>query len=272
MVTNPGTRDWTVTASLFATLDEMFGPRTICGIGRGDSARRVQGERPIGLDEVARSIEVIRGLVRGEEVDFNGQLLKLPWWKGSRAFEVWMAAYGPKALKVCGEVADGYILQLADVDVTKWMIAHVRDAAAAAGATRRRSRSASPHPRTSATTTSTCASSAAGSVAWSATTSRRSSAATGATAAACRRRSPTTSRDREGYDYSEHGRAGNTHTEFVPDEIVERFCILGPVEAHLERLRELRSLGVDQFSIYLQHDDKDGTLEAYGEHVLPRRS
>ncbi len=78
MVTNPGTRDWTVTASLFATLDEMFGPRTICGIGRGDSARRVQGEKPIGLADVSRSIEVIRALVRGEEIDVNGQLLELP--------------------------------------------------------------------------------------------------------------------------------------------------------------------------------------------------
>ena len=43
MVTNPGTRDWTVTASLFATLNEMFGNRTVCGIGRGDSAVRVTG-------------------------------------------------------------------------------------------------------------------------------------------------------------------------------------------------------------------------------------
>ena len=41
MVTNPGTRDWSVIASLFATLNDMYGNRTICGIGRGDSARRV---------------------------------------------------------------------------------------------------------------------------------------------------------------------------------------------------------------------------------------
>ncbi len=40
-VTNPATRDWTVTASVFATLNEMYGNRTVCGIGRGDSAVRV---------------------------------------------------------------------------------------------------------------------------------------------------------------------------------------------------------------------------------------
>ena len=74
---------------------------------------------------------------------------------------------------------------------------------------------------------------------------------------------------REGYDYNQHGQAGNTHAAFVPDEIVDRFCILGPVDEHLRRLHELRDLGVDQFAVYLQHDGKDATLQAYGEHVIP---
>ncbi|MFD5642972.1 LLM class flavin-dependent oxidoreductase, partial [Streptomyces anulatus] len=46
MVTNPGTRTWEVTASTFATLNDMYGNRTVCGIGRGDSAMRVAGRRP----------------------------------------------------------------------------------------------------------------------------------------------------------------------------------------------------------------------------------
>jgi hypothetical protein len=54
----------------------------------------------------------------------------------------------------------------------------------------------------------------------------------------------------------------------VPDEIVDRFCVLGPVEAHIEKLSLLKSLGVDHFGIYLMHDDMEGTLEAYGEHVI----
>jgi hypothetical protein len=55
----------------------------------------------------------------------------------------------------------------------------------------------------------------------------------------------------------------------VPDSIVDRFCILGKVEDHLARLKELKQLGVDQFSIYLQHDGKEQTLEAYGKQILP---
>jgi alkanesulfonate monooxygenase SsuD/methylene tetrahydromethanopterin reductase-like flavin-dependent oxidoreductase (luciferase family) len=74
---------------------------------------------------------------------------------------------------------------------------------------------------------------------------------------------------RQGYDYNEHGQAGNSHTQFVPDEIVDRFCIVGPVEVHIERMQQLKDLGVDQFCIYLQHDDKDHTLQVYGEKVMP---
>ena len=55
----------------------------------------------------------------------------------------------------------------------------------------------------------------------------------------------------------------------MPDEIVDRFCIVGPVETHLQRMQELKDLGVDQFAVYLQHDHKDNTLQAYGEKVIP---
>src|ERR671926_1971509 len=61
MGTNPGTRDWTVTASLFATLNEMYGNRTICGIGRGDSALRTLGYKPTTIAELRDAIGVIRG-------------------------------------------------------------------------------------------------------------------------------------------------------------------------------------------------------------------
>ena len=74
---------------------------------------------------------------------------------------------------------------------------------------------------------------------------------------------------RQGYDYNEHGRAGNSHTTFVPDEIIDRFCILGDANEHIRRLTELKELGVDQFAVYLQHDGKESTLEAYGETILP---
>ena len=72
MVTNPATRDWTVMASLFATLNEMYGNRTICGIGRGDSAVRVLNGRPTKLGELREAIHVIRELANCRAVELNG--------------------------------------------------------------------------------------------------------------------------------------------------------------------------------------------------------
>ena len=132
MVTNPATRDWTVTASLFATLNEMFGNRTICGIGRGDSAVRVTNGKPTTLETLRESVHVIRELANGREVEYKGSHLRFPWGADSR-LDVWIAAYGPKALRLAGEVGDGFILQLADPDITAWTIKAVREGAEAAG-------------------------------------------------------------------------------------------------------------------------------------------
>ena len=74
---------------------------------------------------------------------------------------------------------------------------------------------------------------------------------------------------REGYDYEHHGKVGNPSTDFVPDEVIDRFCVLGPVENHIDRMVEFKDMGVDQFGVYLMHDDKEATLRAYGETVIP---
>ncbi|HEY0535316.1 MAG TPA: TIGR03842 family LLM class F420-dependent oxidoreductase [Actinoplanes sp.] len=267
MVTNPGTRDWTVTASQFATLNEMYGNRTVCGIGRGDSALRVLGLPPQSLAQLRESVQVIRGLANGERVTVRGQELQLAWAAESR-LEVWVAAYGPKALALTGEVGDGYILQLADPDIAAWMIAAVRRAAEKAG-------------RDPAAIKFCVAAPAyvGDDLAHQREQCRWFGGMVGNHVADIVARYGSDGavpqvltdyiKGRQGYDYAEHGRAGNTHTTFVPDEVVDRFCILGPVEHHLKRLAELRDLGADQFAVYLQHDAKESTLEAYGSQIIP---
>jgi probable F420-dependent oxidoreductase len=267
MVTNPGTRDWTVIASQFATLNEMFGNRTICGIGRGDSALRTLGAKPGTIDELKQCVEVVRSLARGETVEYRGQQLKFEWVDNG-ALDVWVAAYGPRALKATGEVGDGYILQLADPDIAEWMITAVRRSAEQAGRDPMAIKFcvAAPayvgddldHQREQ---------------------TRWFGGMVGNHVADIVERYGTSSavpqaltdyiEGRKGYDYAEHGRAGNTHTDFVPDEVVDRFCILGPVENHLARLAELKDLGVDQFALYLQHDAKEETLASYGKDIIP---
>jgi probable F420-dependent oxidoreductase len=272
MVTNPATRDWTVTASLFATLNEMYGNRTVCGIGRGDSAVRVINGQPVKLAELREAIGVIRGLTNGQAVQYKGTTLRLPWNPESR-LEIWVAAYGPKALALTGEVGDGFILQLADPDITAWSIAAVRRAAEAAGR----------DPDTITVCVAAPAYVTDGSPEGLAHGRDQCRwfggmvgnhvadivARYGADGSAVPKALTDYIAGREGYDYNEHGKAGSTHTAFVPDEIIDRFCLIGPPAEQVARLRELADLGVDQFAVYLQHDAKDATLADYGELVIP---
>jgi probable F420-dependent oxidoreductase len=267
MVTNPSTRDWTVTASLFATLNEMYGNRTVCGIGRGDSAVRVTNGRPASLREVREAAHVIRELANCRPVEYRGSTLRFPWARTS-SLEVWVAAYGPQALKLAGEVGDGYILQLADVDIARWMITSVREAASDAGRD------------PDAITFCVAAPNYVGTD-WAHMRDQcrwfGGMVGNHVTEIVARYGEHTEIPDaftdyirgRQGYDYNEHGRPGNTHAEFVPDEIVDRFCILGTAEDHIAKLKQLAEIGVDQFAGYLQHDNKDETLRVYGETIIP---
>ena len=268
MVTNPATRDITVTASVFATLNEMYGNRTVIGIGRGDSAVRVANGKPVTVAELRQSVIDLKGLVNGESVNYNGNDIRLPWAAESRS-PVWVAAYGPKMLALTGEIGDGFILQLADPAIAEWTIKAVKDAAKAAGRNPDDVKICVAAP---AYVTEDVAH-ARDQLRWfggmvgnhvADIVDRYGESGGGVPQALT-----DYIKNRKGYDYNEHGQAGNSHTDFVPDEIIDRFCIIGPPDEQIRRLQELKDLGVDQFALYLQHDDKDHTLAEYGEKVIP---
>lgn len=269
MVTNPGTRDVTVLASLFATLNDMFEGRTICGIGRGDSALRYIGKTPKTLDEMVEASRIIKALVAGDKVDYDGTELKIPWIEQGWDLPVWMAGYGPKALATVGEHADGFILQLADPQILEWTVGAVRQAAEDSGRDPARVDICVVAPAY-----------VGDDIAHQRDQLRWFGGMVGnhvhdlvkrygSDSAAVPQALTDYIKAREGYDYAHHGRSGNQSTEFVPDEIVDRFCVLGTVDQHIEKLRLLEDLGVNQFGIYLMHDQKDRTLEHYGESIIP---
>jgi probable F420-dependent oxidoreductase len=270
MVTNPVTRDWTVTASLFATLNDTFGNRTICGIGRGDSARRVLGKPPASLATLGEAMRVIKDLAEGRTAEVGGTAVRIPWVRDGR-LEIWMAGYGPRALRLVGEQADGFILQTADPEIARWTFGAVRQAATAAGR--------DPTAITMCVAAPACVGT---DVTHQRDELRWFGGMVGNHVADLVARYgeggpvPRALTDyiagRQGYDYSHHGRAGNPSTDFVPDEIVDRFCLLGPEGAHLQRLAELAEIGADQFAVYLMHDQPDKTLEAYGDTIIPALS
>jgi probable F420-dependent oxidoreductase len=270
MVTNPLTRDWSVTASLFATLNDMFGNRTVCGIGRGDSARRVIGQSPASLSTLAQAMHVIKNLAEGRTVDLHGAEVCIPWVRNGK-LEIWMAGYGPKALKLAGEQADGFILQTADPEIARWTMGAVRDAARAAG-------------RDPAEVTMCVAAPAyvGSNLEHQRDQLRWFGGMVGNHVADLVERYgesgpvPRALTDyiagRHGYDYAHHGRPGNPATDFVPDDIVDRFCLTGPEDSHVQRLTELAEIGADQFAVYLMHDQPEKTMAAYGATIIPALS
>jgi probable F420-dependent oxidoreductase len=274
MVTNPGTRTWEVTASTFATLNEMYGNRTVCGIGRGDSAMRVAGRKPNTLARIDEAMHVIRELAEGREADLGGgTTIRIPWIKDGK-LPVWMAAYGPKALAMTGEKADGFILQLADPYLTEVMVKAVKAAAMAAG------RNPDDVKICVAAPAYVTEDDSPASLAYAREQCRWFGGMVGnhvadlvskygEHSAAVPEELTDYIKAREGYDYSHHGRTGNPDTAFVPDEIVDRFCLIGPAEAHIEKLKALRGLGVDQFALYNMQDAKESTIDTYGTTVIP---
>ena len=268
MVTNPGTRDWTVLASLFATLHDMYGPRLVCGMGRGDSALRYIGRTPTTLETTATATKVIKDLVAGRAVEYNGKELSIPWVGSGFDLPVWMAAYGPKALASTGTHYDGFILQLADPQIAEWTIGAVRSAASEAG-----------RDPDSLTICVAAPAYVGDDLEHQRDQVRWFGGMVGNHVADLVARYgesgdvPAALTDyikaREGYDYSHHGKADNPSTTFVPDDIVDRFCVLGTAEDHIEKLNVLKELGVDQFNIYLMHDAMEETLDTYGEEIIP---
>ena len=132
-VTNTGTREPTVTASAFATLQDISGGRMVMGIGRGDSARRTIGYKPVTVAEFERGVAMIRELMNGRPVSWNDKELELLWAKGRPEIPMYVAGYGPKVLAIAGRHADGVVIQLADPDIIEWTMARARRAADEAG-------------------------------------------------------------------------------------------------------------------------------------------
>src|SRR5580765_3515015 len=264
-VTNPGTREPSVTASALAVLDELSGGRMDLGIGRGDSARRVLGKPPTSMKTLEEAISVIRDLVEGRAVTFEGTELVFPW-TGKWKLPVWVAGYGPMALAMAGRVADGLILQLADPDLIRWFVDQVREATRAAGR--------APD--------SILIQSAAAAFIGPREVGRErtrwfpalvSNHVVDLVNKYPREQLPASLtgyiRDREGYDYHHHAEVGSSNAAFVGDEVTDRFCVLGPAEDHVAKLRALAAAGVDQFNVYLMNGDEEDQLEAYGRDVIP---
>jgi len=264
-VTNPATREPSVTASSLAVLDEISGGRMDLGIGRGDSALRILGKAPTTMASLEESVVAIKALVEGRSIEYEGKELRLPW-AGSWTLPVWVAGYGPMALAMTGRVADGIILQLADPDLLRWFVAQVREAATAAGRDPGSIKIQAAAPAY------------VGSREVGRDRTRWFPALVSNHVVDLVNRYPREQlpasltgyfTDRTGYDYLHHAEVGSSNAAFVGDEVTDRFCVLGSVGDHIAKLHELADAGVDQFNLYLMNGDEEAQVEIYGRDIIP---
>ena len=267
-VTNPATRDITVTASALATLNGLTGGRADLGIGRGDSARRVMGKKPTTVAYMEECCRIVRSLTAGEAITLDGTEVQMPWAQHGPV-PIWVAGYGPIALAAAGRVADGVILQLADADIIRWCIGFVRASAIDAG----RDPDAIEIMAAAPAFVSDDLADARNRVRWF--PALVSNHVVDLINKYSKDDLPEALwkyvENREGYDYHHHAEVGSDNAQFVTDSITDRFAIVGTAEAHGERLAELRDAGVTQFNIYLMNGDEEEQLDLYGP-IIERES
>jgi probable F420-dependent oxidoreductase len=265
-VTNPAVRDVTVSASLFATLNVFSGGRMQLGIGRGDSSRRVLGKKPTTLENLEEFVRTFRALNAGKSVELESVSTRFPW--ANRGIPpVWVAGYGPKALRTAGRIGDGVILQFADPDLIEWSLGFVREGAKEAGRDPDKIEVMAAAPVWASSDLKV----ARERVRWF--PALVSNHVMDLISKYKPEELPASLisfvKNRGKYDYLHHCEVGSDNADFVTDEIVDRFCLVGPIEQHRKKLEALRKVGVTQFNIYLMCGDEEQTLDIYAQEILP---
>lgn len=268
LVANPVTRHPTVVASAAATLAQLFDGRAVLGLGRGDSAVRTVGLAPMGVEEFGRTLRVIRELCRGEEVRLDGGPVRLSWL--TRTVPVLVAAYGPRVLRLAGELADGIVLQLASPGVAAWAVGHARAGAEAAGRHGRELEVVAAAPTYLSNDRAHALARVRG---FPATVSNH-------VRDLLRRYQPDElpadlvagMGHIEGYDYRRHGHHDAPHTRAVTDEMAERLTLIGTPDDCRRKIARLVEAGVTQVCLYLSVVEPErhrGLLETYGREIIP---
>ena len=268
-VTNPGVRDWSVAASMYATLALQSGGRLDIGLGRGDSSMRVMGKTPKTIARMCEFVHAVKGMVRGDTVRYAEapDAVQIPW-AGGYELPVWIAAYGPRALKAAGEHGDGLVIQLAEPLLCRWFLNQALEAGESAGRDMSGYRVMAAAPVW------------VGDVAKGREQTRWFPAMVGNHVADIVEKYGSATAEvpdsftryiegRRGYDYHEHASKDAGHLGFITDGVIDSFSILGPAEAQVEKLRALQDVGVTQFNIYLMCGEEERIVAEYGEHVIP---
>lgn len=263
-VTHTVTRHPAVIANSIATIDELSAGRAILGIGVGESAVHNLGLRPEKLALFADKLRVIRALMRGDEVEYEGARIRMPW--SSCRAPIVMACSGPKSLRLAGALADGVLFQVgADPSLARYALDHIRRGAEAAGRSpaavrlyMRLACSVGEDREAARTAVRGYAAIAAGTVF---RTVPRSYFSDGLW--------EDLTAFKAQYDYAEHGRNEARHAALLTDRIIDAVAVAGTPEEAVPRLRQLADLGIAGFVWPAAMPDPLPYLEIFAARVMP---
>jgi 5,10-methylenetetrahydromethanopterin reductase len=258
-VTNPVTRHPATIACSLATLDELSGGRAILGIGVGESSVETLSLRPARLARLEQAALVLRGLMSGEEVDWDGARIRMTW--PTRAVPIVFASSGPRSLETAGRIADGVLFQVgAEPTMVRYAFEHIDRGAAGRKISRYMRLACSvDHDRR------TARHAAAGYVAAAAGTIFRSAPSDVLDPALLR----DIRRLKERYDYYEHTSTTAAHAELVTERIIDAVAIAGTPADVIPRFRALSALGVDEFVLTITSPQPAVTLRMLADEVIP---
>ena len=274
-VTNPLTRHPSVTASAMATVNVMSNGRAFMAMGRGDSAVKQLGWKPAPWKQYRKAVQNMRRWMRGEAVEVEGAPtpLQLKFTEGE--VPISLGLFGPRGAKVAGELADCGTTECAELGAIKWFNEHQQKAAKAAG------RGHVDFEVSIATYVSDDAKVAREKCRWEPEVLLNliwhllQTYPVEDCPRSLTKGLEQLARDKDywqHYNWDTHAMIDEAHQKLVTDEMVDRFCVLGSVNACVDKLKELQKLGVDRFCAYLYgmyEGELDTQLRAYAEKIMP---
>ena len=266
LVTNPRVRSLDVAASFFATLNEISGGRAVCGLGRGDSSRRMLGKKPTTIANMMKTAQELKRLAEGETVAIDGVDVTLTWANPQYKLPMWLAGYGPRVLRRSGKIADGIVLQIAEPSLVRWFVEQVEKGAAEVGRDPGSIRYMAAAPVFYSDDMEKCRAQC-----------RWFPAMVGNHIADLIKNNAIgvpgdllrAIEGRVDYDYKQHADKDSDHLDWVTDEVIDSFSVLGPVDNQIRKLKELEASGVDLFVIYLMCEEEEDVVEIYRREIIP---
>lgn len=268
-VTNAVSRHLSVTASAAATLRELVPGRTFLGVGSGDSAVRAIGHAPSSVDAMEQYVRLLRRLLAGESVDTDGAEYRLGWQPGP--VPIYVAASGPRMLRMAGRVADGVILHSGLLaETVEWSRQLVAEGAHEAG---RRLEDIDLwwFPFCYVGTREDAMAELASSLASAGNLLGRARPGQKLVPGHLEQALATLA---SGYGYESHvsgGTSANVRRMYdlgLADYLFDRFAIAGTAEECVEKITNLSRLGVDRLWLSVHFADKQGFLTRWHDEVM----